>query len=168
MHFHIFAIVGALAASAIAAPTTSSHVLHERRDRMPKDWMKWSKVNSKFSLPVRIGMTQSNLDKGHDLLMEVSRHDSPKFGQHYTAEEVNEIFAPSRDRVDAVRGWLESAGIESHRVSQSANKQWIQFDAKTKELESLLQTKYYNYKHIATGKTNIGCDEYVYPHDSSF
>ena len=71
MRFHVLAVVGTLAASVIAAPAPSSHVVHERRDHVPHAWVKWSKLAARVKLPVRIGLTQSNLDRGYDLLMEV-------------------------------------------------------------------------------------------------
>ena len=74
-------------------------------------------------------------------------------------EQVHEIFAPQKNTVDTVSAWLEDSGIAAHRVSQSVNKQWLQFDATTSEVEALIKTEYYNYAHYGTGKTNIGCDE---------
>jgi tripeptidyl-peptidase-1 len=71
---------------------------------------------------------------------------------------VADIFAPSQTTVDAVRDWLISAGIAAERISQSVNKQWMQFDASTIELESLLNTEYHVYEHSATGKTTLACD----------
>jgi tripeptidyl-peptidase-1 len=104
------------------------------------------------------------IPRRHTLLIhDRSKHDSPNFGNHYSAEQVAEIFAPSQDTVDTVRGWLEAAGIASHRVSQSVNKQWLQFDAKAKEVEGLLKTKYHVYEHTATGKANIACEQYHVP-----
>ena len=88
-------------------------------------------------------------------------HDSPKYGQHFTAEEVIDIFAPSPRTVDTVRNWLVGAGIEAQRISQSVNKQWLQFDATTAEAESLLHTDYYIYEHTASGKTNVACEKYA-------
>lgn len=73
------------------------------------------------------------------------------------------MFAPSQGAVDAVRAWVESTGIAANRVSQSANKQWIQFDAHVHEAERLLKTKYYNYEHADTGALNVACDEYYLP-----
>jgi tripeptidyl-peptidase-1 len=61
--------------------------------------------------------------------------------------------------VDGVRAWLEAAGVEPHRVSQSTNKQWLQFDAKAAEIEGILHAEYHHYEHKQSGKTNIGCDE---------
>lgn len=71
MYFFQAALLGTLAAQAAAAPFSSNHVVHERRDYVPKAWIKRSRVDAAVELPVRIGMTQSNLDKGHDLLIEV-------------------------------------------------------------------------------------------------
>lgn len=52
-------------------------------------------------------------------------------------------------------------GIAGHRVSQSVNKQWLQFDAEAEEVENLLRTEYYLYSHQGTGKSHIACQEYV-------
>jgi tripeptidyl-peptidase-1 len=48
-------------------------------------------------------------------------------------------------------------------VSQSVNKQWLQFDVKVSEAEKLLHTEYHEYEHAATGKSGIACDEYHLP-----
>lgn len=71
MHFSSLAILGAIAAQAAAVPFQSSHIVHERRDFVPKAWAKRDRLEASAELPVRIGMTQRNLDKGHDFLMEV-------------------------------------------------------------------------------------------------
>jgi len=111
---------------------------------------------------MRIGLKQSNLDNGHDLLMDISHPESPRYGQWYSPEEVIELFAPAKHSVDTVREWLEAAGIAAHRIGHSANKQWIQFDASTEEAERLLNTEYHVYEH-SSGKTNVACDEYHLP-----
>ena len=71
MHFSNFAIFGALAAQAAAVPFQASHIVHERRGYISKAWFKRDRLDARAELPVRIGMTQRNLDTGHDLLMEV-------------------------------------------------------------------------------------------------
>ena len=74
-------------------------------------------------------------------LQERSHPGSPRYGQYYTPEEVVDIFAPSRESIDAVHDWLSSSGVSSERISQSANKQWIQFDADAGKVERLLKTE---------------------------
>ena len=63
--------LGAIAAVSIAAPPASDHVLHERRAVDPTTWAKRQPAHGKKVLPMRIGMKQSNLDKGYDMLMDV-------------------------------------------------------------------------------------------------
>jgi tripeptidyl-peptidase I len=159
MRFSIIAAV-VFAAAAAASPTSGSpHVLHEKRGTPSRSWVKRADVPGHAVLPFRIGLVQRNLERGHDLLMEVSDMNSPKYGQHYTADEVIDLFAPHQDSVDTVRNWLESAGIAAHRVGHSANKQWIMFDASVAEAEMLFKTKYHQWEHTGSGNMNIGCEE---------
>lgn len=55
------------------------------------------------------------------------------------------------------------SGVPAKSISQSVNKGWLQFDCTTAELESLLQTKYYIYENVATGRTSLATDEYYVP-----
>lgn len=71
MHIFALSILSALAAQVVAVPHPANHLVHERRDTTPKTWIKRDRLDATVELPVRIGMTQSNLDRGHDLLMEV-------------------------------------------------------------------------------------------------
>ena len=70
MHFSLCATLALVANIVVAAPS-SSYNLHERRDSVPVEWQHKYKADPKAQVPVRIGLTQSNLDRGHDLLMEV-------------------------------------------------------------------------------------------------
>ncbi|KAI0884159.1 Pro-kumamolisin, activation domain-containing protein [Annulohypoxylon maeteangense] len=160
--------LAAASASASAASTFPpaphpNSLPHEKRDASPISWSKRTAVDPSAILPMRIGLKQSNLQRGHDLLMDVSRPDSLNYGKYYTAAQVRELFAPAAETVELVRGWLEDAGISRERVSQSANKGWLQFDASTEEAEGLLRTQYHVYQHRDTGSQKIACDEYHLP-----
>jgi tripeptidyl-peptidase-1 len=87
--------------------------------------------------------------------------NSPRYGKYLSVEEVHDLFAPSQETVDQVRTWLESEGISADRISQSVNKQWLQFSASAPEVEKLLRTEYFLYEHAGTGKSHIACREYV-------
>lgn len=76
-----------------------------------------------------------------------------------SVHEVNELFAPAEEAVSTVRTWLEGAGIAAERVTQSANKQWLQFDGEAEEVERLLGTEYYIYTHDTSGRTHLACEE---------
>ena len=74
MYFFTLAVVATLVAGGLAAPTAraGSYVVHESRRDFPKTWVKRSTISPNVKVPVRVGLTQRNLDKGYDLLMEVS------------------------------------------------------------------------------------------------
>lgn len=57
--------------AVLASPTPPNYVVHERRDVLPNGWIEERRLDEGTLLPMRIGLTQSNLDRGHDLLMEV-------------------------------------------------------------------------------------------------
>lgn len=65
----LLAAIG-LGATAAGPTPSSKHVRHEKRDHVPSSWIRKYKATA-GALPVRIGMTQSNLDAGHDMLMAV-------------------------------------------------------------------------------------------------
>ncbi|KAJ0109613.1 hypothetical protein J7T55_014175 [Diaporthe amygdali] len=144
----------------------STHIRHERQ--MPhwaRTWEKKQKVKKSAVLPMRIGLRQAEakLQEGRDLLMERSNPLSPYYGQRMTPREVIDFFAPPKESVEVVRDWLVASGINVTRISQSVNKQWIQFDATTAEVENLLVTDYYYWEHSPTGSENIAAEEYHIP-----
>jgi len=86
-----------------------------------------------------------------------STHTSSNYGKYYTAEQVNEIFAPAKASVDSVMDWLASHDVNG--ISLSANKQWLQFDAPVETAEKLFKTDYHVYEHATSGGKNVACDE---------
>lgn len=76
-------LAGGLAFQTAAIPLSESvvparrevpvnHVLHERHlPAVARTWSKRSKVPSEVTLPLRIGLKQSNLQEGHDKLMDM-------------------------------------------------------------------------------------------------
>ena len=147
---------------ASPAPRYVRHVEHEKRSQLPHGWQRGGQLQRNFKLPMRIALTQSNLDKGYDHLMSVSHPDSENYGKHWTANEVADTFAPKQETVDAVKEWLTSSGISEDRISQSQSLGWLHFDSTVSEAESLLKTKYHIHKHIS-GKPHVACDSYSVP-----
>lgn len=150
-----------LAALAAASPV-SNNVIHEKREFVPFGWAEVGKMPAEFKLPVRIGLKQSNLEKAHEHLMDVSHPKSENYGKHWTAVEVAKYFEPSAESVKAVVSWLEANGISSERVSRSFDKGWITFEGSVEEVEALLDTEYSLYEHV-TGKPHVACDDYSLP-----
>lgn len=159
MHSHlILATAVAFSISVAALPYLNApHVVHEKREVLHPKWVKRDAVVAGRTLPVRIGMTQSNMDQAHSMLMDVSDPSSSRYGRHYTADEVTELFKPSPSTFDQIGEWLKAAGV--NHFSHSVNKQWMQLDLKVEELESLLRTKYHEYEHVTSGNVHVACEE---------
>lgn len=120
-----FAIAGAILSLAGAAPSAEIHAVHERRHHAPPGWVaRDAKPNAGATIPLSIGLTQCNLEKGHDLLMDVSDPNSPNYGKHWTQEEVAEAFAPSTEAVNDFKSWLLASGIADTRISLSKGSTW--------------------------------------------
>jgi tripeptidyl-peptidase-1 len=54
-----------------AAPTSARYALHEKRSASSRAWVRGERVESDAILPIRIGMTQNNLEDGPIHLMDV-------------------------------------------------------------------------------------------------
>lgn len=56
----------------LARSLPETHAVHEKHEkRHLEGWVKRGLVDEDLTVPVRIGLRQENLDKGHDLLMEM-------------------------------------------------------------------------------------------------
>lgn len=162
MHLTLASLL--LFAAVTFCASSAPHVIHEARLHLPTGWTYRSPAEKSSLIPIRIGLKQSNLHTAHDVLMEVSDPDSPKYGQHWTDKDIVAFFAPSKDTVASVREWLTSAGVNIGRISHSPNRGWLDFEASISELEVLLQTDYHMYTH-ETGKHHLACDSYYVPLD---
>ncbi|RAO73388.1 uncharacterized protein BHQ10_009400 [Talaromyces amestolkiae] len=163
MFFLKIASVSALTALAVAAPSPARHVLHEKRHRPATDWVKGTRIESSAILPIRIGLTQSNLHDGPEVLKAVSDPRSDRYGQYLSMEEVHDLFAPVEHHVESIKEWLHHSGIDKSRIVHSDNKGWLAFDATTEEAERLFQTEYFEHEHAESDRVRVGCDEYHLP-----
>ncbi len=83
-------VLCAFAASAAALPASTRYVVHEKRGN-EASWSEVShtKPDKRITLPVRIGLKQTNLDQGHDILMDIAHPDSKNYGKHWNAQQVS-------------------------------------------------------------------------------
>ena len=77
--------------------------------------------------------------------MLVSDPDHERYGQHLSADEVDELVKPCQETSDLVHEWLRESGIEE--MGYSSAKDWINIRVPIGFAERLLDTEYHNYKH---------------------
>ncbi|PMD13221.1 hypothetical protein NA56DRAFT_712256 [Hyaloscypha hepaticicola] len=157
------AIVIGLVASVPDA-TTTSYEVHEKREFTNPVWVSLDiELNRREIVPVSIGLTQQNLDNGHEYLMDVSDPISPNYSSHWTPERVAEGFAPSQETIEPVKAWLVEHGIAEDRLSLSKGSGWIKFNSTVGEVEDLLKTKYELYEHSESRRAHLACHDYSVP-----
>ncbi|KAL6830938.1 peptidase S8/S53 domain-containing protein [Trichoderma sp. SZMC 28015] len=158
-----FIAVAVLLSVAVARVVPSSHVRHEVRDGLLNShWTKKSRIEGETTVPVRVGLTQSNLDIGEAMLMNISHPNSEHYGKHLSASEVDEMFAPSKKSIDAVTKWLRSS-LSDRVINLSRSRQWLELNATVAELQDLLHTDYHEYTSKISGRAALGCQEYHIP-----
>ncbi|KAK0113865.1 hypothetical protein ONS95_014107 [Cadophora gregata] len=151
------------AALCCAAPSPIKHVLHEERAVERRDWIKGSRLEKSAVVPMKIGLTQTNLDLGYDYLMDVSSSDSENYGKHWTPEQVHNAFAPKEETVTSITQWLTDSGIDGSRIISYENKGWISVDVTVEEIEALLLAEFHEHEHSQTSKIRVGTDKYHVP-----
>jgi tripeptidyl-peptidase-1 len=156
----------AIVAAAAPQQQGGASVVHERRHAQHElAWTKRSRVPASHTFEMRVGLAQRNLDRGYEMLMDVSDPGSPNYGRHWTQDEVVQAFRPSGDAVQAAKGWVVASGIDAERVWHAASGGWLVFNATVEEAERLLETEYWLYEHESEQMT-AGCDESVSLHGS--
>ena len=152
-----------LATSSLANPV-NTHVQHEKRSATSESpWERKSQVQADAIVPLRIGLTQTNLEKGYEHLLSISHPESSRYGQHLSADEVHALFAPGAESVEAVRDWLLSSGIEADDIVHSDNKGWLALDVPASSVEQLFGASLHEYQHTSSGDLRLGCEEYHLP-----
>ncbi|TQV95070.1 hypothetical protein V2A60_009856 [Cordyceps javanica] len=121
-------------------------------------------VHGNSSVPVLIGMKQKNIENMMDYVLEVSDPASSKYGQHYTQEQVDALFAPDDQAIASVKDWLVKSGIAANSINLSRNKAWVRFESTVSGLESLLQVNLTASKHA---KRDVSPDIKLPEHISS-
>lgn len=154
--------LSAFVAAALGMPLETMVVQHEKRVN-GANLVKLGTAQPATTVPVRIALSQRNLDRGMDLLLEVADPDSPKYGQHYTKQQVVDIFAPAQESIDAVTQWLVEAGIPERSITLSQNKGYLDFETTVGNLESLLKTSYHIFEDQKTSSQHLGADSYSLP-----
>lgn len=162
-----FAVLGFLSiGSVLAAPTARSNYAVKDTHNVPRGWTRISDAPGDHRIELSISVKQSQFDELERHLNEsmftvivisriltyiVSNPFHDRYGQHLTAEEVNELVKPSDETSQLVHEWLESNGVSTDNLKYTPAKDWITITLPVAQIESLLDTKYSVYEHEEGG-----------------
>lgn len=71
----------------------------------------------------------------------------PRYGQHLSANEVNQLVKPTNQTLELVHEWLLGHSIDTTLLQYSPAKDWIKVTLPIKSVESLLDTSFSVFKH---------------------
>ncbi|KAM6496121.1 subtilisin-like protein [Amanita muscaria] len=155
-------LICALAASAFAAPRTTALQVRESII-LPRGWVRHSTPSPDHTITLSIGLPQPNFPVLESHLWEVSDPDHPRYGQHLSKEEVEELVAPHPSSLDAVHEWLATHGLGENDIVRSPAKDWVTITIPVSLVEEMLDTKYHVYKHEDSGDYLVRTTSYSLP-----
>lgn len=145
-------------AAHAASPALSPLIRHRSLREIPRGWSLHRRAEPDARVFLRFALTQSNLDKLDDYLLEIADPESPNYGRHWSPEKVMKTFRPSQDSVDTVHSWLvNDAGIHPQRIRLTPDRTSVHLDVTIAEAEDILATEYYVYRHSDDGSEHVGC-----------
>ncbi|RXW21376.1 hypothetical protein EST38_g4477 [Candolleomyces aberdarensis] len=132
---------------------------------IPRGWSYDSTPPGNHMFDLHIGLAQSRIDDLLGHLMEVSEPTHPRYGQHLTKEEAEELVSSSLGAVDTVKNWLTFHGINASRIThRKGGGDWLIVRVTVTEAEQLLDTKYHVYHHEPSGEMIVRTLSYSLPH----
>ncbi|KAI9639968.1 hypothetical protein NHQ30_011637 [Ciborinia camelliae] len=139
-----FLVVGLVSSSPIKARTP--YAVKETH-YPPSQWQRVGPARAGHMINLQIGLKQGQFDELERHLYEVSDPSHQRYGQHLSAQEVNDLVKPSDETHDLVHEWLQDNNIEASSLEYSPAKDWIKVTIAIEDIETLLDTKYSTYKH---------------------
>ncbi|KAH8653369.1 tripeptidyl-peptidase [Xylariales sp. PMI_506] len=126
----ILACMAALASPALSAVMSNAKLSHGVKLLQP--------ASSSQTITLSIGLALQNLDQLEAKLQAVSTPGSPDYGKYLDKDEVEALFAPSDESINAVKAWLKGAGVSSI----SHHKSSIKFATTVSKANKLLDTNF--------------------------
>lgn len=84
-----------------------------------------------------------------------------RYGQHLSADEVNDLVKPTEEADRLAREWLGDHGI--HDFGYSSSHDWLLITVPVYLAEALLDTEYYSYRHVHDGNTILRTSRWSLP-----
>lgn len=150
----LFFSLGAFSAS-VSQARHHERSIFEKRSASEKRWSRRERLDGGLVIPLKVGLKQNNLDRIEEELLAVSDPTSPRYGKHWTPQEVADFFVPSDETIMLVADWLHAAGLDKQRHRLTNGGTWINVNATVNEIESLLDTEYYWHEHDS-GARHLG------------
>lgn len=132
---------------------------------LPKHWVKHSLPASNLTVTLKIGLAQSDFDTLERHLYQVSDPDHSNYGNHLSKAEVEALVSPKPETLMLVETWLASHGIADDQLAWSSASDWITLSLPLSLAETMLNTTYFVWKHVASEEYLVRTTSYSLPLD---
>lgn len=113
------------------------------------------------TIELSFAVAQNNTSALFDTLQQVSDPTNPRYGQHLTQAEVNQLVAPTPQAVDAVMDFIQSHGADAHCATPNCD--FITTAVPIQTANQLLGAQYREYVHASSGMRLYSTDAYSLP-----
>ncbi|THH09992.1 hypothetical protein EW145_g1636 [Phellinidium pouzarii] len=164
MHFAlIYLFIIATSAYAIPSDLTAPVVKHAWA-HIPEGWEVDAMPSANHPITLKIGLKQSRINELINTLYEVSDPLHPKYGQHLSRIEVEELVKPHPESVYAVHDWLSMHGVNiATEVARNSAGDWLSVSLPLSRVESMLAAEYRVYRHKRTDERVVRTTAYSLP-----
>lgn len=87
----------------------------------PTRWARGPRADANMPLELTIAVKQTNLAELESTLLAVSDPDSPRYGQHLTRDQIDDLVAPRAEDIAVVLSWLQEHGVDLADVDATGN-----------------------------------------------
>jgi tripeptidyl-peptidase-1 len=120
-------------------------VLETKQTHFREDWVVKAPAAGWETHEVTFAVKQQNLDKLHDILMEVSTPGSPKRGKYLSYDEVHSLTA-NKKASRAVLEWLAESGVRVKKIHKHGH--YIKAETNVETWQKLLGTKFAHMQSV--------------------
>ncbi|KAK0622693.1 peptidase S8/S53 domain-containing protein, partial [Immersiella caudata] len=143
---------------------TASTSVHRRASLQQRQWIRGPRAYPDAVVPVQILFTENGVEGASDDLLALADPDSPSFGKFWSPQSITQAFSLPDSDITAILKWVEqSTGLPQSAFLLSPCRCRLDFNGTVRQLEALLEAKYFVHTHKVTNETALVCDEYRLP-----
>ncbi|KAH9057760.1 subtilisin-like protein [Lactarius vividus] len=131
---------------------------------VPNNWESLGHPPNQTTIDFYIALKSQRENALVDALYQVSDPKSPKYGAHFSKEQVAVLVAPHPDTLDLVSSWLKHYGIPSSSISTTLGGNWLKVvGVSVSRANRILGASYQLYQHVETNDAVIRTIGYSLP-----
>ncbi|KAH8590027.1 Pro-kumamolisin, activation domain-containing protein [Bisporella sp. PMI_857] len=90
---------------------------------------------------------QSGVRAAEEAIQAISDSSSERYGMRLSTEQVNQLFAPSRDQIQETARWLTASSIPRSKLRISSDGSHIFFNISVEKAEQLISASYFEFQN---------------------